>query len=161
MAFLLTGVSCGTTVTLAAGNLWFVSKLRLRNCNHSVFSGFSDERIHPSGAGERSKRGWGTCGHGGPQVGGACLTQCEVQTEFIQWSKWNNCTDYNIMILISYSGKRSLWGRRSRPSLSRCEYLFSLQEMYRVQVWSFLQFSVNVWNTFSGGGYFSVFIECM
>ena len=58
MAFLLTGVSCGTTVILAAGNLWFVSKLQLRNCNHSVFfSGFSDERIHPGGAGERSKRG--------------------------------------------------------------------------------------------------------
>ena len=49
------------------------------------FSGFSDERIHPGGAGERSKRGGGACGHGGPQVGGACFTQClEVQTEFIQ-----------------------------------------------------------------------------
>ena len=35
MAFLLTGVNCGTTVTLAAGNLWFVSKLQLRNCNQS------------------------------------------------------------------------------------------------------------------------------
>ena len=40
------------------------------------FSGFSDERIHPGGAGERSKRGGGACGHGGPQVGIKTLLDC-------------------------------------------------------------------------------------
>ena len=71
--------SWGFTLILAVGSLWFVFSnfnsvsfpkefIVHVGISFQSFSGFSNERIHPCRAGERSKRGRGACWHGGPQV---------------------------------------------------------------------------------------------